>query len=321
MKRQPKVSIILPTYNQEKFIGNAIKSALLQGYDNVEILVRDDSSTDSTYVVAQELAQNYPTKVFVKRNSKNLGITANCNKLLDDVTGEFLICSAGDDEIVSGRIQAQLEFFCSHTDAILCNSAVEIREHSSQGYLGTYIDKDFTRSNFSIGKIIRQPNQANGARFMINWTKANHLRYDTRTPVVSDWLFWNELLYYGTVGTIQKSGLIYTRNEQSVTSAGIEKTYLADRLIATDIYLDKYMTHYYSLRIQRSHIFYFAAKRYAFAKSYKTSLKLTLFSISEHPFYFSKAWVLLIVIPIIFFGFREHHWTKMKKIKNSIKKR
>ena len=72
MKRQPKVSIILPTYNQEKFIGNAIKSALLQGYDNVEILVRDDSSTDSTYVVAQELAQNYPTKVFVKRNSKNL---------------------------------------------------------------------------------------------------------------------------------------------------------------------------------------------------------------------------------------------------------
>lgn len=88
-----KVSIIIPTYNQDRYIDQAIKSALAQTYEDVEIIVSDDCSSDKT----GEICKNYQT-VRYYRNEKNLGRVANYHKALYHyATGDYVLMLDGDD--------------------------------------------------------------------------------------------------------------------------------------------------------------------------------------------------------------------------------
>ena len=79
----PKVSIIIPTYNQSKYIKKAIQSALNQDYNNLEVVVSDDNSNDNTFeIVKPLLLQHINLKYF--KNPRNIGRVANYNKVLNE---------------------------------------------------------------------------------------------------------------------------------------------------------------------------------------------------------------------------------------------
>jgi len=93
----PIVSIMIPTYNQEGYIAQAIESAMGQDYSNLEIVVCDDCSTDHTYEVAKayELADR---RIKVYRNNKNIGRVRNYRHLLCDLaSGDWCLMLDGDD--------------------------------------------------------------------------------------------------------------------------------------------------------------------------------------------------------------------------------
>lgn len=90
-----KVTIMIPTFNQEKFIRETIDSALAQTYPNLEVIVGDDASTDAT---AELLANILDSRLKYVRNSSNLGRTANYRNLLyNHATGDFVVNLDGDD--------------------------------------------------------------------------------------------------------------------------------------------------------------------------------------------------------------------------------
>ena len=64
----PKVSIIIPTYNSSKYICESIKSAVSQTYDNIEIIVIDDGSTDNTRIIISDFIKNGKIKYFYQEN-------------------------------------------------------------------------------------------------------------------------------------------------------------------------------------------------------------------------------------------------------------
>ena len=95
-KNLPKVSVMIPTYNQEKYIAQAIESVLSQDYENIEIVIADDCSSDRT----GEIAQIYQSDPRVKyyRNEKNLGRVGNYrNTLYSHTTGDWVVNLDGDD--------------------------------------------------------------------------------------------------------------------------------------------------------------------------------------------------------------------------------
>jgi glycosyltransferase involved in cell wall biosynthesis len=96
MRKVPKVSIMIPTYNQEKYIEKSINSALAQNYNNIEIIISDDSSTDKT----GDIAKKYTNldNVFYYKNEKNIGRVANYRLLLYTYAkGDYVINLDGDD--------------------------------------------------------------------------------------------------------------------------------------------------------------------------------------------------------------------------------
>lgn len=92
----PKVTVGMPTYNNEKFIRNAIDSILAQTFDDFEFIISDNASTDSTPSICQEYAKS-DKRIRYIRQSQNMGPIWNFNFVLQEAKGEFFMWAAADD--------------------------------------------------------------------------------------------------------------------------------------------------------------------------------------------------------------------------------
>lgn len=128
--QKPKVSFCLLTYNQEKFIEEAVFAALAQDYSSLEIIISDDSSTDNTFLIIERIIENYKGDhyVLLNRNKENLGLVPHLNKVLTDFsTGEYIVLAAGDDISLPNRTKLSVSLLEEHE--LMCVS-----------FNGSYID-------------------------------------------------------------------------------------------------------------------------------------------------------------------------------------
>jgi alpha-1,3-rhamnosyltransferase len=95
----PKVSIAIITYNQKDFLGECIESCLAQDYQNFEIVIADDGSSDGTKEAILRYAAQYPTLIKSVVADKNSGISVNCNNAWRACSGEWIKTIAGDDKL------------------------------------------------------------------------------------------------------------------------------------------------------------------------------------------------------------------------------
>ena len=84
------VSVIMPTYNVEKYVGEAIESILNQTYENFEFIIVDDCSTDSTYEICKKYA-NQDSRIKLYKNSENLKISKTLNFALSKYSFSVVI--------------------------------------------------------------------------------------------------------------------------------------------------------------------------------------------------------------------------------------
>jgi glycosyltransferase involved in cell wall biosynthesis len=106
--KKPFLSIIIISYNQEKYIKEAFLSALNQEYNSFEIIISDDCSTDNTWKIINEINTNVcheRIKVILNRNKTNLGIVCNFQKALSLTSGEWIVALAGDDIAKPNRLK------------------------------------------------------------------------------------------------------------------------------------------------------------------------------------------------------------------------
>lgn len=107
---QPLVTIIIPSYNHAKYIGNAIDSVLAQTYGNIELIVIDDGSTDDSHAVIRGYAERDP-RITAILNSGNRGQSHVFNRALEAARGEFISLLPSDDWYLPRKTAAQVEKF------------------------------------------------------------------------------------------------------------------------------------------------------------------------------------------------------------------
>ena len=95
----PKISVLIPLYNRRRYIEEAINSALIQTFQDFEIIVRDDASTDGSFeFVRQRYAAEISSgKLKLRRNEKNLGEFPTDNRLLREAAGKYVMLLHSDD--------------------------------------------------------------------------------------------------------------------------------------------------------------------------------------------------------------------------------
>ena len=118
----PLVTIIVVTYNRAHVLDRCVQSILSQTYTNIDILIVDDGSTDSTDMLLKKFEQNH--KIRVIYHSKNRGVAAARNTGLNSIKGEWFTYLDSDDEMVKQAIETMinaLDEVASDITAITCN--------------------------------------------------------------------------------------------------------------------------------------------------------------------------------------------------------
>ncbi len=112
---QPKVTVFIPVYNRERYVGAAIESILGQSFPDFELLVVDDGSTDRSV----EVINSYKDpRVRLVENGENLGIPRTRNRGLEFARGEYFAILDSDDCAYPRRLERQLAFLESHPDYV-----------------------------------------------------------------------------------------------------------------------------------------------------------------------------------------------------------
>jgi glycosyltransferase involved in cell wall biosynthesis len=122
----PLVSFILLTYNQQEFVEEAVRSALLQTYQPLEIIISDDVSTDRTFEKAMGVIGEYkgPHAVTGRVNARNLGTNGHLNIAVGNAKGEFIVVAAGDDVSLPDRVEKLVKQWQSGASGVFSNASI-----------------------------------------------------------------------------------------------------------------------------------------------------------------------------------------------------
>jgi len=145
---RPLVSMLVIAYNQAQQIGDAVRSALAQTYEPLEIIVSDDASSDATFAAIEAALAGYsgPHRVIARRNTVNQGISAHLSQLALMAHGELLFVAAGDDMSAPERCERVVDCWLAHerrpdliaTDLADMDEAGHVHERVSPDELDRY---------------------------------------------------------------------------------------------------------------------------------------------------------------------------------------
>ena len=116
--RKPLVSIGLPVYNGEPHVRKALDTLLAQDYENLEIIISDNASTDATAELCRQASAHRPNVVY-SRNAKNLGPLKNWLLVLERAQGEYFMWAAHDDYWSPNFVSALTARLEAHPEAVL----------------------------------------------------------------------------------------------------------------------------------------------------------------------------------------------------------
>lgn len=254
MKKCPLVSIIIPCYNHEMFLDDCIISILQQDYENIEILICDDCSTDSSYLkikkYEEELRKRFK-RVIILKNNINQGVTKNINRMLAKAEGDLIKILASDDLMVKTAISKFVDFLekSAEIDVVVANGVrITEEQHYPHFDVGSriydsipdFVSPDLFSRIYALNYIF-----APGVMIRKNIYDRYGV-YDERISI-EDLEFWLRILKTGEVkiGYLNDTLIYYRTNANSITSqmsnAGLEKRRLRFHKAEIQI-LDKYGT-------------------------------------------------------------------------------
>jgi glycosyltransferase involved in cell wall biosynthesis len=231
------VTAIVATYNQAQFIRQTVASVQAQTYAHLQIVVADDASTDGTPDVVAELARD-DARIELVRAQVNGGITVNCNRGLAAARGELVAWLGGDDLWLPSKIEKQVRVFADDPRVSLVGTDVEV--FFDDGAPSRIARCEIMRRGGTLEDFIRASIHIPTSAFAYRRSAMPDLVFDPRLRVVSDWLFNVECVARGRLGYVPEVLTRYRRWSGNVTAMGARNTWLDDRLISTDILLDRY---------------------------------------------------------------------------------
>ncbi len=177
----PLVSILIPVYNRVSLVGETIESARNQTYQNIEIIIVDNCSTDGTWDLLKDYAVK-DNRIQIFQNPENIGPVRNWKRCIDEAKGEYAKILFSDDLIAENFIEETLLILDSNTEIGFVISRVILQNLENLTAKESTIKfpeiKIFSRKKFIYGKIYgfnNFPNSPGCSLFRTCDLKNNHL--------------------------------------------------------------------------------------------------------------------------------------------------
>lgn len=240
-KQTPTISIVMPAYNAEMYIKEAIDSIICQSFVDFECIVVDDGSTDST----REIVRSYADKRIVLLESKHDFITS-LNLGMNAARGKFIARMDADDKMHPERLKIQHSIMESELTITVCGAWMQyIGEDVAPGSIAGGISGlvEYPLLQFLKGNFMSHPT----AMIRRSFLEENQLRYENYA-YAEDLKLWTEIAKLGGVFYIENQPLLYYRiSETQVTNQKRdEQKATAERILleTLDWLLDKNIAYY-----------------------------------------------------------------------------
>jgi glycosyltransferase involved in cell wall biosynthesis len=220
MSSSPRVSVIMAVHNEERFLGEAVESVLAQSFGDFELIISDDGSADGTPALAQTFAERDPERIRVIRAEHNQGKPFALNRALAVRRGELIAWLDGDDVMLPGKLERQVQALDLDAQAAGCSHDAEIFDSDS----GLTIGRFSTVANGA-------PLRSGGVEVLFDPTykmlpSATMIRsslcpaggFDERLAFTNDWLFDIEVFRHGHCIAIDDILVRYRRHSDNFTT-------------------------------------------------------------------------------------------------------
>jgi glycosyltransferase involved in cell wall biosynthesis len=259
----PKVSVIVPIYNQLPFIRETVDSVLAQDHANLELVLSDDGSTDGTVDILREYAER-DARVVVVASERNTGIAGAFNRGLDAHSGEYVAWLGGDDVMLEGKLSRQVAVLQSRPDVIGCCHDAEVFDSDTGRGYGRFTEVYNGRRGVRDGgvELLLDPAYLMlPSTMMVRSSAVGDLRFDPRIRVSNDWLFDIALFRHSRVAGLDDVLARYRRHRRNATSQTADA--LEDALIVLALAEARYPELHRLIRLRRvAAIFGEASRRF-----------------------------------------------------------
>jgi glycosyltransferase involved in cell wall biosynthesis len=201
----PKVTIGLPTYNGGRKILKAITSVFNQDYDNLEIIISDNCSTDTdTEEICKTLSERHPDVIKYFRQPVNRGIVSNYQFVLDQATGEYFMWISDDDTLAHGILKKYVEFLSVNPEYVLVSGQIKYWNGSRL----VLIEKDFTMDHaMAWVRVINYYFKVlHGAMFYGLMNRRLAQTIPLRNRIGDDWHFVASVAFAGKIKNLDEPG-------------------------------------------------------------------------------------------------------------------
>lgn len=209
----PRVSIIMPLYNAEKYVGKAIDSILNQTFTDFELIMIDDCSIDETMSVVNGIKDD---RIKIIKNRNNSGIAYSRNIGLINARGDYIAFMDDDDIAPVDRLETEVKYLDEHLDIDVVGGrycAIDENDILLLDYGTPLCNPEFIRATLMFYDPI-----GNGSIMMrSSLIRKNNLSFSDKCYGMEDYKFWIDCSVVGRITNIDKVLLLWRTNHGSET--------------------------------------------------------------------------------------------------------
>lgn len=237
MSIMPKVSILMPVYNAEQYLAQAIESIITQSLTDWELILVNDGSTDGSESIIKRYKDN---RIYYLKNKENIGLIKTLNLGIDYCSGEYIARMDADDMSFCDRLEHQVDFLDKHPSHIMCGTnALVINNYDDvTGRIRNLPDNDLLQINLLFSVPFIHPSMMIRREILVN------NRYDEAYKHVEDYELWCRIARQGLIANLKKELFLYRWHDSNVSVLNADvQSKLKDKIILDGLsQLDIYPT-------------------------------------------------------------------------------
>jgi len=208
--KAPKVSVIMPVYNGEKYLKEAIESILSQNFIDFEFIIINDGSTDNSDKIIHSYSDS---RINIVNNDKNIGLINTLNKALGIALGEYIVRMDCDDISVDNRISTQVKFMDSHPNVGASGSYYNLMLNGKKALADFPLNTSEIKSFMIFNCPIAHPS----AIIRNSLIKKENIVYRAEYIHSEDYDFWSEISECADLANIPAVLLNYRVHSNQIT--------------------------------------------------------------------------------------------------------
>ena len=227
------ISVLMPVYNSEKYLVEAIESILNQTYSNFELIISYDQSEDNSYKIIEDF-KSKDSRIIVS-NGKRRGIINALNDSLKLAKGEYLARMDSDDISLPTRFEKQINFMKANPLIGVCGTWIEVFGNSNKNYVLRYPESDkLLKLKLLFSVSFAHPS----VLIKHELIKKHGLKYHQDFETIEDYKFWLDLSKHTNFGVVPEVLLKYRHLESSLSKTAtrdFSKRYEAHKKVFSEI--------------------------------------------------------------------------------------